>query len=45
MTETIAFQKDQILALDGLYISGFGPRVGNAALDLAKAMRTPKTTP
>ena len=45
MTETSAFQKDQIVALDGLYISGFGPRVGNAALDLAKAMRTPKNTP
>ncbi|MCF1749719.1 heme/hemin ABC transporter substrate-binding protein [Mariniradius sediminis] len=36
---TTAFQKDQILAYDGLYLSGFGPRVGKAALELAKAVR------
>jgi iron complex transport system substrate-binding protein len=36
---TTAFQKEQILAFDGLYLSGFGPRVGKAALELAKAVR------
>jgi iron complex transport system substrate-binding protein len=36
---TTAFQKDQILAYDGLYLSGFGPRVGKAALELAQAVR------
>ncbi|WP_114749535.1 heme/hemin ABC transporter substrate-binding protein [Pleomorphovibrio marinus] len=36
ISSTTAFQKDQILAMDGLYISGFGPRVGKAALELAK---------
>lgn len=40
ITETTAFQKDQIIAMDGLYLSGFGPRVGKAALELAKATRT-----
>lgn len=42
ITETTAFQKDQILAMDGLYLSGFGPRMGKAALELAKATRTLK---
>lgn len=37
---TTAFQKGQILSYDGLYLSGFGPRVGKAALELAKAVRT-----
>jgi iron complex transport system substrate-binding protein len=37
--QTEAFKKDQIVALDGQYLSGFGPRVGKAALDLAKATR------
>ncbi|GAB3228222.1 ABC transporter substrate-binding protein [Algoriphagus aestuariicola] len=37
--QTEAFKKDQIIALDGQYLSGFGPRVGKAALDLAKATR------
>lgn len=39
MSETKAFQTNQIIALDGNYLSGFGPRVGKAALDLAKAVR------
>ncbi len=39
MTETTAFQEGNIVALDGNYLSGFGPRVGQAALDLAKAVR------
>ena len=37
--QTNAFKKDQIIVLDGQYLSGFGPRVGKAALDLAKAAR------
>lgn len=37
--QTEAFKKDQIVSLDGQYLSGFGPRVGKAALDLAKAVR------
>lgn len=37
--QTIAFKEGQIVALDGQYLSGFGPRVGKAALDLAKATR------
>lgn len=36
--QTTAYQKDQIIAMDGNYISGFGPRVGKAALELAKAI-------
>lgn len=36
---TRAFQQDNIIAFDGLYLSGFGPRVGKAALELAKAVR------
>lgn len=37
--ETTAFQNGNLVALDGLYLSGFGPRVGKAALELAKAVR------
>jgi iron complex transport system substrate-binding protein len=37
--QTSAFKKNQIIALDGNYLSGFGPRVGKAALELAKAAR------
>jgi iron complex transport system substrate-binding protein len=37
--QTTAFKENQIVALDGQYLSGFGPRVGKAALDLAKAVR------
>ncbi|MHA7129681.1 heme/hemin ABC transporter substrate-binding protein [Algoriphagus namhaensis] len=39
MSETSAFQAGQVVALDGNYLSGFGPRVGQAALELAKAVR------
>ncbi len=39
MDQTEAFKKGQVVALDGQYLSGFGPRVGQAALDLAKATR------
>jgi iron complex transport system substrate-binding protein len=34
--QTTAFKNDGILAYDGLYLSGFGPRVGKAALEIAK---------
>ncbi|SEF53644.1 heme/hemin ABC transporter substrate-binding protein [Algoriphagus boritolerans] len=37
--QTTAYKEDQIVALDGLYLSGFGPRVGKAALELAKSVR------
>jgi iron complex transport system substrate-binding protein len=36
---TTAFKQNQIISLDGQYLSGFGPRVGKAALELAKAVR------
>jgi iron complex transport system substrate-binding protein len=37
--QTTAYKEGKIVALDGQYLSGFGPRVGKAALDLAKATR------
>ncbi|WP_026955229.1 heme/hemin ABC transporter substrate-binding protein [Algoriphagus vanfongensis] len=37
--ETKAFQEDHIISMDGHYLSSFGPRVGQAALELAKAVR------
>lgn len=37
--QTTAFQQGNILSFDGQYLSGFGPRVAQAALDLAKAIR------
>ncbi|MBN3518802.1 ABC transporter substrate-binding protein [Algoriphagus lutimaris] len=37
--QTTAFQKNQIITMDGHYLSSFGPRVGKAALELAKAAR------
>jgi iron complex transport system substrate-binding protein len=36
---TKAFKENGILSFDGQYLSGFGPRVGKAALELAKAVR------
>jgi iron complex transport system substrate-binding protein len=39
MDQTTAYKEGHIVALDGQYLSGFGPRVGKAALDLAKATR------
>lgn len=36
---TTAFKENQILSFDGQYLSGFGPRVGKAALELAKAVK------
>jgi len=37
--ESKAFQEDQVLGFDGHYLSGMGPRVGQVALELAKAVR------
>ncbi|WP_297336261.1 ABC transporter substrate-binding protein [Algoriphagus sp.] len=42
MRETKAFQQGNIIAMDGLLLSGFGPRVGQAALQLAKSIRENK---
>jgi iron complex transport system substrate-binding protein len=39
MKETKAFQNGQVLSFDGHYLSGFGPRVGQVALELAKSIR------
>ncbi|MBS4071590.1 MAG: ABC transporter substrate-binding protein [Algoriphagus sp.] len=39
LSETPAFKNGHILSFDGHYLSGFGPRVGKAALELAKAAR------
>ena len=36
--QTNAYRNGGILAFDGLYLSGFGPRVGKAALELAKSV-------
>lgn len=33
--ETKAGKNSHIIAMDGLYVSGFGPRIGKAAYDLA----------
>lgn len=37
--QTEAFKNGHIVALEGQYLSGFGPRVGKAAMELAKAVR------
>jgi iron complex transport system substrate-binding protein len=39
LSETAAFKNGHILSFDGQYLSGFGPRVGKATLELAKAAR------
>jgi iron complex transport system substrate-binding protein len=39
LSDTSAFKDGHILSFDGHYLSGFGPRVGKAALELAKAAR------
>lgn len=36
--QTTAGQKKQLIAMDGLWLSGFGPNVGKAAMHLAKAI-------
>lgn len=39
LSDTPAFKDGHILSFDGHYLSGFGPRVGKAALELVKAAR------
>src|SRR5690606_1254339 len=39
ITETTAYKEGNIIAMDGHFISGFGPRIGEAALELAKAIK------
>jgi len=39
LSETSAFKNGRVLSFEGHYLSGFGPRVGKAALELAKAAR------
>ncbi|GGF31107.1 heme/hemin ABC transporter substrate-binding protein [Echinicola rosea] len=34
ITATTAWKKDQLIAMDGHYLSSFGPRMGQAAIDL-----------
>ena len=36
ITQTEAWKKDQLIAMDGHYISSFGPRLGQAAIELFK---------
>lgn len=38
ITETAAFENERILAFDGTYLLGFGPRVGQAVLELTQAL-------
>ncbi|RZS94913.1 heme/hemin ABC transporter substrate-binding protein [Cecembia calidifontis] len=38
LDQTTAFQKQQVLASDGHYLSGFGPRIAEAALELARSI-------
>lgn len=39
LSETTAVKNGKIISMDGHFLSGFGPRVGKAALELAKAAR------
>lgn len=39
MTQTPAFQHDRIVTMDGHYLTAFGPRAGEAAETLARAIR------
>ena len=36
MSQTPAFQNDRIVAMDGHYLTAFGPRAGKAAIELAQ---------
>lgn len=38
MSQTPAFQQDRIVTMDGHYLTAFGPRVGQAAVELAQAI-------
>lgn len=39
LSETAAVKSGNLISMDGHFLSGFGPRVGKAALQLAKATR------
>lgn len=41
VAQTTAGRKKQIIALDGLFLSGFGPRVGSAVYNLASLIHQP----
>jgi iron complex transport system substrate-binding protein len=38
ISQTPAFKNDRVIAMDGHYLLGFGPRAGQAANELAKAL-------
>ncbi len=40
ISQTPAYQNDRVVTMDGHYLTGFGPRVGKAALELAKKINT-----
>lgn len=42
MNKTNAGKNKRFITMDGQYLSGFGPRVGKAAIDLANALQTGK---
>ncbi|MEL7378429.1 MAG: ABC transporter substrate-binding protein, partial [Bacteroidota bacterium] len=41
ISATPAYQKDRILTMDGLYLTGFGPRSTQAAIELAEGLHLP----
>ena len=41
ISQTAAFKNDRIIAMDGHYLTSFGPRTGQAALELAKEFFNP----
>ncbi|MFP4510789.1 MAG: hemin ABC transporter substrate-binding protein [Spirochaetaceae bacterium] len=40
LSQTPAFENDRVLAFDGTYLLGFGPRMGEAVLELAEAIHS-----
>jgi iron complex transport system substrate-binding protein len=42
ISETPAYKDDRIITMDGHYLTSFGPRTAQAALDLAKQIHTSK---
>ena len=40
---TCAGRNGRLVVMDGLYLLGFGPRLGEAVSDLARALREPST--
>jgi iron complex transport system substrate-binding protein len=45
LAQTPAGQNQRIIAMDGLYLLGFGPRLGTATRDLAQQLQTVSNTP